>query len=244
MFRQGHHLVAGSGILPVRHLPHADFPFMNTNLLSAFAPQENLAAALLSHIADDAGDGSHDLSHICRVWNNARRIQAEEGGDLRILLAAVLLHDCVRVEKDSPLRSQASSMSARHAQRLLVETGWSEEDAAAVAHAVEAHSFSAGIAPRTLEARIVQDADRLDAIGAIGVARCFYTAGRMGSALYEAGDPQARQRTLDDRRYALDHFPAKLFGLADGFQTAAGAALVRQRQQTMRQFVDAFVNEL
>lgn len=235
------HVYNRSGILPFSLF---DLPFMNIEPLAAFAPQDNLAAALLPHIADDAGDGSHDLSHIFRVWRNARRIQAGEGGDLRILLAAVLLHDCVRVEKDSPLRSQASSMSARHAQRLLADMGWNEEEAAAVAHAVEAHSFSAGIAPRTLEARIVQDADRLDAIGAMGVARCFYTAGRMGSVLYEAGDPQARHRALDDRRYALDHFPAKLFGLADGFQTVTGAALAKQRLQTMRQFVDAFVNEL
>lgn len=217
---------------------------MNIDQTGVFAPHGKLAAALLPGIADDAGDGSHDLSHIVRVWRNARRIQAEEGGDLRILLAAVLLHDCVRVEKDSPLRSQASSLSARHAQRLLAEMEWAGEDAAAVAHAVEAHSFSAGIAPRTLEARIVQDADRLDAIGAIGVARCFYTAGRMGSSLYEPGDPQARRRALDDRRYALDHFPAKLFGLGDGFQTATGAVLAKQRLQTMRQFVEAFVDEL
>jgi uncharacterized protein len=217
---------------------------MNIELVASFAPQDNLAAALLPHIVDDAGDGSHDLSHISRVWNNARHLQAGEGGDLRILLAAVLLHDCVRVEKDSPLRAQASTMSARQAQRLLTDMGWDDKDAAAVAHAVEAHSFSAGIAPRTLEARIVQDADRLDAIGAIGVARCFYTAGRMGSSLYETVDPQARQRALDDRRYALDHFPAKLFGLADGFQTVTGAALAKQRLQTMRQFVDAFVSEL
>lgn len=211
---------------------------------AAFAPFTPLAAMLLPHVADDDGDGSHDLAHLVRVWNNARRIMEQEGGEPRILLAAVLLHDCVRVEKSSPLRSQASSLSARRAVEILAEQGWPAQQAEAVAHAVAAHSFSAGIAPRSLEARILQDADRLDAIGAIGVARCFYTAGRMGSSLYDAADPQAGERALDDRRYALDHFPAKLFTLAAGFQTAAGAAMAQAREEKMRRFVGELLAEL
>ncbi|WP_432240318.1 HD domain-containing protein [Herbaspirillum robiniae] len=212
--------------------------------LAAFSPFEALAAELLPHVMDDAGDGSHDISHLVRVWNNVRRLQAQEGGDLRLLLAAVLLHDCVRVEKNSPLRSQASTLSGRQAAGILQALGWSAEQAAEVAHAVEAHSFSAAIAPRSAEAKILQDADRLDAIGAIGVARCFYTAGRMGSSLYDAADPQAAGRALDDRRYALDHFPAKLFRLSEGFQTVAGAAMARAREETMRRFVSEMFGEL
>ncbi len=78
---------------------------------------------------------------------------------------------------------------------------------------IEAHSFSANIETRTLEAKILQDADRLDAIGVIGAARCFYIAGRMGSALYDSNDPMAENRPLDDKNYALDHFRTKLFNL-------------------------------
>lgn len=215
-----------------------------TRAAAAFAPFEQLAGSLLRCVADDAGDGSHDLAHLVRVWNNARRIRQQEGGDARILLAAVLLHDCVRVEKDSPLRAQASALSARQAEKILREQGWPPHEIEAVAHAVLAHSYSAGVAPRSLEARIVQDADRLDAIGAIGVARCFYVAGRMGSSLYHAGDPQADERSLDDQRYALDHFQAKLFKLATGFQTAAGAAMATQREQRMRRYVGELLAEL
>jgi uncharacterized protein len=211
---------------------------------AGFAPLEQLAQALLPYVADDAGDGSHDLAHLLRVWRNALRLLEQEGGEPRILLAAVLLHDCVRVEKNSPLRSQASTLSARRSLEILREQGWPAHEADAVAHAVEAHSFSAGIAPRSVEAKIMQDADRLDAIGATGVARCFYTAGRMGSQLYDAADPQARARALDDRRYALDHFPAKLFTLAAGFQTAAGAAMAREREERMRRFVGEMMAEL
>jgi len=209
-----------------------------------FAPFDTLAAALLSHVDDAAGDGAHDLAHLTRVWRNVCRLQREEGGDLRLLLAAVLLHDCVRVEKDSPLRSQASRLSAQRAGEILAGLGWPADEIAVVAHAVAAHSFSAGIAPQSREARILQDADRLDAIGAIGVARCFYIAGRMQSALYDPADASAAHRPLDDRRFALDHFPVKLFTLADGFQTTTGADIARERKGRMHQFVETLMEEI
>lgn len=212
---------------------------------SAFTPHEPLATRLLSALGPDTTDGSHDLSHILRVWRNAAAIAATEpGADVELLVAGVLLHDCVAVEKDSPLRSQASRLAADRARGIMAELGWTVARIDALAHAIEAHSFSAGIEPRTLEARILQDADRLDAIGAIGIARCFYTGGRMGSLLYDAGDPRAERRGLDDRRYAIDHFPAKLFKVADGFRTPAGQAMARARAATMRGFVETFMREI
>jgi uncharacterized protein len=189
-------------------------------------------------------DGAHDMAHIRRVWANARRIMAAEGGDPEILAAAVLLHDCVQVEKNSPLRPRASRLAAERAGELLATRGWPEDRIARVAHAIAAHSFSAGIAPETLEARILQDADRLDAIGCVGIARCFYTGGRMGSALYHPDDPSAARRPLDDRAYALDHFRAKLLHLADGFQTEAGARLAAARTRVLADFLAAFEAEI
>ena len=112
------------------------------------------------------------------------------------MLAATLLHDCVAVEKNSPLRSRASTLAAEQARHILSQMDWSAKDCEAVGHAVQSHSFSANIQPVSLEARILQDADRLDAIGALGIARCFYTAGRMGSSLYEPEDPTAANRSL------------------------------------------------
>jgi len=187
-----------------------------------FAPFEALAAQLLP-LAGIGNDGAHDLAHLKRVWTNAFAIAAAEGGDGEILAASVLLHDCVAVEKNSPLRAQASVLAADRAGEILTAQGWPEPRILAVRHAVAAHSFSAGIAPDTIEARVLQDADRLDAIGMIGVARCFYTAGRMGSALYDPEDPRAERRPLDDAAYALDHFRTKLLKLKDGFQTEIGA---------------------
>jgi uncharacterized protein len=130
------------------------------------------------------------------------------------------------------------------ARTILAEQGWTPSRIEQAAHAIEAHSFSAGIPPQTVEARIVQDADRLDAIGAIGIARCFYVAGRMGSRLYDPADPSARSRALDDGSFALDHFGAKLFKVAGNFQTKAGQALADARTRTMHDFVGALLNEI
>jgi uncharacterized protein len=212
-------------------------------MAGAFAPFEALAADLLGH-ATEGDDGSHDIAHILRVFRNAMRIQAEEGGNGRLLTAAVLLHDCVSVEKNSPMRSQASRLAAEKAAGLLNALGWARDDIAAVAHAITAHSFSANIAPETLEARILQDADRLDAIGMVGAARCFYIAGRLGSGLYDPFDPLAANRPLDDKRFAIDHFEAKLFKLADGFQTETGRRLAQERHERLKAILDMFIEEI
>jgi uncharacterized protein len=213
-------------------------------ITAIFGDHAELAEHLLA-FGTGGGDGSHDRSHLMRVWHNATSIARHEPGcDRTILTAAVILHDCVAVEKNSPQRSMASRLAASRARTILADLGWDPQRIEAAAHAIEAHSFSAGIAPRTLEARIVQDADRLDAIGAIGIARCFYVAGRMGSALYDPADPQAANRNLDDSHFALDHFDAKLFKVAEDFQTKAGQALAEARTLTMRDFVKALLDEI
>ncbi|MFB9951247.1 HD domain-containing protein [Rhizobium puerariae] len=216
---------------------------MTASLAAAFSPFETLAGTLIPH-ATQGDDGSHDIAHILRVFKNAMRIHAREGGNGTVLAAAVLLHDCVAVEKNSPLRSQASRLAAEKASAILAELGWPEADVSAVAHAVAAHSFSANITPETLEAKILQDADRLDAIGIVGAARCFYIAGRMGSSLYDPADPLARERPLDDKSFAIDHFEVKLFKLADGFGTATGRTLAAERHERLKQIRDLFIDEI
>ena len=213
------------------------------SMVDAFAPFESVAGALLAY-ATEGDDGSHDIAHILRVFRNAMRIHAAEGGDARTLAASVLLHDCVAVEKNSPMRAKASALAAAKASNVLAGLGWSQHDIDAVTHAITAHSFSANIAPETLEARILQDADRLDAIGMIGAARCFYIAGRLGSGLYDPFDPMAASRPLDDKRFAIDHFETKLFKLADGFQTEAGRALARERHERLKTVLTLFIDEI
>ena len=151
-------------------------------------------------------DGSHDIGHFRRVWRMVEEISAEEGGDREVLVAAAWFHDLVNPPKHSPDRARASALSAEAAVPILLAEGYPEQKLPAVQHAITAHSFSAGITPETLEARILQDADRLDALGAIGIARTFYVAGRMGSSLFHPDDPLASNRTLDDRAFSLGPF--------------------------------------
>ncbi|MBC8149549.1 MAG: HD domain-containing protein, partial [Verrucomicrobiaceae bacterium] len=156
------------------------------------------------------GDPAHDLQHIERVVLNTRHLAGEEGLGLEVLLPAAWLHDCVHVAKDSPNRSKASVMAADRAVEYLEEVGYPAEYFEAIHHAIEAHSFSAGIETRTMEAQVLQDADRLDALGAVGLSRCLMLGGYMGSELMSRVDPFCESREPEDAKFAVDHFYRKL----------------------------------
>jgi uncharacterized protein len=195
---------------------------------------------------EDQSDGAHDLAHIRRVWRNAQVIAASESGpvDLDVLLAATIFHDLVNLPKDSTDRHLASRRSAQAAGVILARLGLGATQIEQVQHAIAAHSFSAGIAPETIEAKILQDADRLDALGAIGIARTFYVAGALGKALYDEDDPFAQARPLDDIHYAIDHFPAKLLGLAAQMNTVMGRELAKARTAALRRFLNRLAEEI
>jgi len=184
-----------------------------------------------------AADPAHDITHVQRVVQNTRMLTKAENGNTAISVPAAWLHDCVSVAKNSPLRKQASKLAADEAVRFLETVNYPSDLLAPIYHAIEAHSFSANIPPETLEARIVQDADRLEAVGAIGIARCFLTGGSMGTPLYEPSDPFAENRDLDDGRYTLDHFYCKLLGLAETMKTQAGKAEAIKRTGYMKEFL-------
>ncbi|HVS95222.1 MAG TPA: HD domain-containing protein [Puia sp.] len=197
---------------------------------------------------EGVSDGSHDPGHFRRVWKTARHIAGEEGGkpDLLVLLASAYFHDLVSLPKDHPGRSSSSRLSAEAAGRLL-EQRWPDfpnDRIESVRHAIHAHSFSANVPPRTAEAMILQDADRLEALGAIGVARCFYTAGQMDARLFDAADPLARDREPNDRLYALDHFQVKLFRLPALMNTASGRRLAEANAAWMRGFMEKMCREI
>lgn len=199
----------------------------------------------LIRLWDGAQDGAHDLGHIDRVWANAKVIMADEPGlDVQALQMAVIFHDAVNLPKDAPDRATASTLSARAAAVWLAGQGWAPARIALVSHAIEAHSFSAAIPPRSAEARVLQDADRLEALGAIGLARMFAVTGAMGGALFHAGDPLAQHRALDDRAYALDHLEVKLFGLAQTMQTPTGRAMAEERTEWMFSFRARLLREI
>ena len=189
-------------------------------------------------------DPAHDITHVQRVVQNTIQLTKTENGNAAVSVPAAWLHDCVSVAKDSPLRKQASKLAAQEAICFLESINYPAGLLAQIYHAIEAHSFSANIPAETLEASIVQDADRLEAVGAIGIARCFLTGGSMGTPLYEPTDPFAENRDLDDRRYTLDHFYCKLLGLVDTMKTEAGKAEAVKRTDYIKAFLKQLGSEI
>lgn len=181
------------------------------------------------HTSPPQDDKAHDIAHFRRVWKTAQHIMQGTEADPLVVLTACYFHDVVNLPKNHPQRHLASSKAAVETRRILSEDfiDFPVELHNAVAHAIQAHSFSAGIKPETLEARIVQDADRLESLGAIGLARVFYTSGALGRALFDSDDPLGRDRQLDDASWTLDHFQKKLLRLPDTMQTAEGKRLAQ-----------------
>lgn len=194
----------------------------------------------------DENDAAHDISHFRRVWGTAQKLAVGEEVDELVLLCACYFHDIVSLPKNHPQRSLSSVMAARKTLSLLQQTfpEFPEALYPAVAHAIEAHSHSANITPLTLEAKIVQDADRLESLGAIGLARVFSVAGSLGFSLFDPEDPFADQRPLDDRRFALDHFQNKLLGLPATMQTERGRELARHNARYLVAFMAKISAEL
>ena len=194
--------------------------------------------------SQEEGDPAHDLQHIERVVLNTRRLAEIEGLSLEVLLPATYLHDCVHVAKDSPQRSQASRLAADRAVEFLREHHYPSEHLEAIHHAIEAHSFSANITPLTIEAKVLQDADRLDALGAVGLSRCLMLGGHFGSQLYNPDDPFCRDRPPEDAQFCVDHFFAKLLGLKDTMQTEAGKQLAEERTRFLSDFLTQLKKEI
>jgi uncharacterized protein len=190
------------------------------------------------------GDPGHGLVHVRRVVATASRLCVAEGARGEIVLPAAWLHDCVHVAKDSPERSRASRIAAARAVEFLAAAGYPRGLLPDIRHAIEAHSFSAGIAPRTIEAKVVQDADRLDALGAIGIARCIAVGATLGRAIYRADDPFCAAREPDDSAASVDHFYTKLLKLAETMQTEAGRREAGRRSDFMKGFLGQLRSEI
>jgi len=207
---------------------------------------EQLESLLRDHAlnACTAPDPAHDRWHFERVVRTAKTLCLAEHARLEIVVPAAWLHDLVQFPKNDPRRVESSTLSALSARELLVGYGVNSETIEDICHAIEAHSFSAGIEPRSLEAKIVQDADRLDALGAIGIARCFATGGQLGRPLYAEHDPFCIQRQPDDHSFTLDHFAAKLLRLVRSLHTRAAREEGKRRMRIMNTFLGNLEREI
>ncbi|NLU98731.1 phosphohydrolase [Marinomonas sp. UCMA 3892] len=187
--------------------------------------------------AQGHADSAHDLNHIYRVVNVAKKLALEEDADLAVVVPAAWLHDCVSLPKNHPERHLASTLAGDRAISFLVSIHYPSEYYDAIHHAIRAHSFSANVLPNTLEAKIVQDADRLDALGAVGIARCMQVSGALNRPLYSLDDPFCEMREPDDTLYSIDHFYSKLFQIADSLNTPSAQLEARRRKEVMQIFL-------
>lgn len=189
-------------------------------------------------------DPAHDFTHVLRVYKNARIIGQEEGADMEILLWAALLHDVGSEKKDEARLGESDDRGKRSAEAFLKAVGMDEAAREKVKYAVGVHRFSRGIVPVTLEAKVLQDADRLDAIGAVGIARVFLTGGALGREFYHPDDPFCRTREPDDGKWNLDHFYKKLLKLESGMHTESGRRMAARRTAVLKRYLEDLEAEM
>lgn len=187
-------------------------------------------------------DPAHDFAHAERValW----ALELAPGVEPRQVVAAAFLHDMVNLPKDSPRRSEASELSAKEAERLLPGAGFDPSQVKLIADAIRTHSFSRGEVPKSDLGRALQDADRLEALGVLGVFRVISTGSRMAARYFDPDDPFAEQRALDDRSFSVDHFFTKLLELPATMQTDAGRREALRRVAFLREFLAELAREI
>jgi len=214
------------------------------SLLAAILDDPRLGPlhARVARTMDD--DPGHDLAHVLRVALWTLRL----GGDTldpSEAVAAALLHDIVNVPKDSPDRARASELCAAEARAWLPDHGFGEDAIDRIADAIRDHSFSRGATPATPLGQALQDADRLEALGVIGLFRCVSTGSRMGARYFHDADPWAvRGRALDDRAFSIDHFFAKLLTLHTTMNTPAGRTEALRRTAYLRETLAQLGDEI
>lgn len=206
----------------------------------------NLWRRLEQHARERASgtEPAHDFFHVERVVTNALAIVRAEGGSEPVVAIAALLHELFTLPKSHPDSSKAGDLCAEHARALLVKENAPAELVEPVCAAIRDHAFSKGVVPDALESRILQDADRLDALGAIGLARMWATCADMKRPFYSPNDPFATSRTPDDKSWGLDHVYKKLLLVPERLHLATSKAIAAERTAFIRTFVDQLRTEI
>jgi uncharacterized protein len=198
-------------------------------------------------------DPVHGYDHVWRVYRMAERLAIAEGADLEIVRAAVLLHDAQdsqagQDERQAERRGNHHLRSAEFAARVLDEEGWPAERIAAVQHCIQAHRFrDDATMPQTLEAQVLFDADKLDAIGAIGVVRALAYAISAGNPVYfpvSASFSKSGELQAGEMHSAYHEYLFKLVKLKERLHTATARSLAEQRHARMVEFFEGLAAEM
>jgi len=189
-------------------------------------------------------DPAHDFDHIMRVYKNAQQIIKKEKVNETLVLSAVLLHDVVSFPKSDKHSKNSSIESAKKAKTILKKYDFTSDEITIVCDAISEHSFSQKKIPKTIEGKILQDADRLDALGAIGIARVFATGGSLRRQFYNLDDPFCKKRIPDDKIWTLDHFFEKLLKLEFLMNTNSGKIEAKKRTKILKNFLKQLKHEI
>jgi uncharacterized protein len=193
-------------------------------------------------------DLAHGWEHVERVYTLALAIAEQEGANRFTVGMAALMHDLGRAAAHQEAEAQHhADISVTRATEVLERYRVPALIQRAILHAILAHSFTKGIEPRTIEAQVVRDADRLDSLGAIGILRWAITGTARRTpetASYHPSDPFGEQHVWDDKHYMLDHFYTKLLKLQEGMLTKTGRMLAQRRTAFMYTYLDELKQEL
>ena len=191
-----------------------------------------------------SNDPAHDFKHTMRVYKSAERLAKKENANTKLVLCASLLHDIVSFPKSDKRSKSSSIKSAIKAAKILKKYNLSKTEIKIISDAIRDHSFSQNKKPKTLEGKILQDADRLDAIGAIGIARAFAVAGAEGRTFYNESDPFCDKRKPNDQNWAVDHFYRKLLKLEKIMNTKSAKTEAKRRTKILENYLSNLKKEI
>ncbi len=190
-------------------------------------------------------ESGHNFQHIERVRKMARYLQSKEGGNAFVIEMAALLHDI----SDAKFNGGNESLGAQKSREFLLELGLKNAEVEEIAYLVEHCSYKGGRGKKAdnLELQILQDADRLDAIGAVGIARTFHYGGYKNAVIYDPDQKPKKEQSLaeyrKERGTTINHFYEKLLQLKNGMHTRSAKKIAEQRHQFMLTFLDQFYQE-
>ena len=190
-------------------------------------------------------DPSHDFSHALRVLKNSKKLQIEEGGNLDIIVPASLFHDIIVFPKDSEDSKNSSYESAKKARRILESVNdYPKDKISLVETAIKNCSFSKSVKPESIEEKILNDADGLEAVGAIAIMRTFASSGVMKRKFYSEIDPFCKERQQDDKSFALDLFYSRLLKINERLNTETARKIAEKRIQFLYKFLEELNSEI
>ena len=189
-------------------------------------------------------DSAHDFEHVMRVYKNAQKICKKEKANEKLVLSAALLHDIVSYPKSHKRSKMSSIESAKKSKQILKKYDFPEDEIEIISDAIRDHSFSQKKIPATVEGKILQDADRLDALGAIGIARVFATGGSLKRPFYNIDDPFCKTRSPNDKIWTVDHFFQKLLTLESLMNTKSGKSEAKKRTKVLKDYLKQLKQEL